>query len=69
MHRHKCEECDTVWEHDVTCFNNAEAHACPKCGLQQWAPYHGDLPATFFGPRTHSKTDPPAWLTEGDHFQ
>jgi hypothetical protein len=41
-HRHKCEQCGFVWEHETTgCINNTKAHTC-RCGAEQWEWYKGE---------------------------
>lgn len=53
-HKHKCPECDTVWEHPDQCFGSEEDHVCPECGcIETYHPggtfskYFGDQPADY----------------------
>ncbi len=55
-HKHKCDNCDAVWEHADSCggfltlLSDAEvsaAHTCPNCGEYQSWKYHGDDAVTF----------------------
>lgn len=47
MHKHQCEACECVWEHDEGARWNDDAHACPKCGVSEKWHYYGPLPAEF----------------------
>jgi len=35
-HKHRCETCGFIWEHETNCINNTKAHTCIKCGAEQW---------------------------------
>lgn len=36
IHKHKCPDCNTIWEHDgELCAGNDKEHTC-KCGKQVW---------------------------------
>lgn len=40
-HRHKCDDCNHVWEHKDSCAGSDKAHTC-KCGSTQRWKYRGD---------------------------
>jgi hypothetical protein len=49
-HRHKCPECECVWEHHNNAHGDEAAHTCPDCGHNSppgtqdggtWWKYHG----------------------------
>ncbi len=40
-HRHKCEDCNCIWEHPDAMSGNTEAHACPGCGKDERYKYTG----------------------------
>lgn len=47
LHKHKCDDCGVVWEHDALCLaDHTAAHKCPKCGKEQRTKYSGKDPAT-----------------------
>lgn len=53
-HRHKCDACDCVWEHDPVGFSlsdNERQHQCPQCGVEQYVKYHGRTPPAFIDGR------------------
>ena len=64
-HRHQCERCHTVWEHDDMLFATRAGHTCPnpQCGHCEeggsWEKYFGaDAPAYHDpGERTFRKAD------------
>jgi hypothetical protein len=35
-HKHKCDFCGFVWEHEDSCINNTKAHTCVICLNVQW---------------------------------
>lgn len=44
-HKHKCQPCDVVWEHDTSKIKDdseayAKAHLCPRCGAKVTRVYH-----------------------------
>lgn len=41
MHKHKCDSCKCVWEHEDDCSGVNRAHECPQCGAEQYAKYLG----------------------------
>ncbi len=42
-HKHKCPECDWVWEHDGYGEDlPPDAHRCHRCGTGRWLRYYGD---------------------------
>jgi len=46
-HKHKCDACDFVWEHDGDDLDNREAeHRCPGCGREQFSRHYDDEPVT-----------------------
>lgn len=50
-HRHRCDVCGLVWEHDGNAGGLDWAHRCPECGIEQYNRYHGNQPAVrFLGP-------------------
>ena len=43
-HRHKCQDCGTVWEHSDRMAGNEAAHHCPSCKVELeggWFRYEG----------------------------
>lgn len=48
-HKHKCQTCGNVWEHENACVNNKPAHTCRECGSEQWWKYDGRERGTFIG--------------------
>lgn len=42
LHRHKCDECGNIWEHDDSCGGDDNAHKCPRCQKEQFVRYWGD---------------------------
>jgi len=48
MHKHKCDECGCVWEHERPADGEGKgAHNCPKCSVPQGMRYDGPEPAEF----------------------
>lgn len=46
-HRHKCYNCEHVWEHGDFCINKTRLHTCPNCNDEQWTKYFGpEVPNT-----------------------
>lgn len=46
-HKHKCPNCNTVWEHDgLVCAGSTKDHTC-KCGTEVWLRYHGPEQASL----------------------
>lgn len=41
-HYHRCPNlrCGAIWEHAETCFDNQEAHKCPRCKFVQFWVYN-----------------------------
>lgn len=46
FHRHRCTECNTVWEHSNRKHDENLAHQCPKCKKEQFERYTGPRPPT-----------------------
>lgn len=42
-HRHKCKNCNYIWEHDGSFFCS---HECPNCGKEDYVKYFGAEPPT-----------------------
>jgi hypothetical protein len=38
FHRHKCKNCDHIWEHRGLFFCS---HKCPNCGKEEYTKYFG----------------------------
>ncbi len=54
FHKHKCPDCETVWEHTNACADGEtgecsydEAHSCPQCGAFESWKFGGDEPPTI----------------------
>jgi rubrerythrin len=45
-HRHKCNKCKIVWEHDESCWGSDTVHMCPGCGELKFLRYKGPLVPT-----------------------
>lgn len=46
-HRHRCADCQFIWEHADTCWNSDKDHICPGCGVELYENgfrYRGDSP-------------------------
>lgn len=50
FHRHKCPDCNCVWEHGGAAVWDDAAHLCPKCGEEQLLYYRGSIAPTFTAP-------------------
>lgn len=46
MHKHRCDECGCVWEHEMP-QGGVGAHDCPRCGVEICEKYYGPEPAEF----------------------
>lgn len=46
FHRHKCDNCSHVWEHDDSCKGKTNLHTCPDCKEEEWSQYFGPEPPT-----------------------
>jgi hypothetical protein len=63
-HRHQCERCLTVWEHDTVLFARRGVHVCPNpdcrfdTGERRWPKYSGPLPPAYHDPGEGSEEDP-----------
>lgn len=44
FHRHKCPNCNYIWEHSNNCVGNISAHRCPRCETIEGRKYTGTLP-------------------------
>src|SRR5947199_4298541 len=58
-HRHQCDKCGFIWEHDDVAKTNEPRHHCPNCGEQQGFRYFGDKPPSA-PPAAESAPAPPA---------
>lgn len=53
-HRHRCPECDFVWEHSDDCYGDQDRHVCPCCGECVFYRYHGTRPPDPLPERSES---------------
>lgn len=59
-HRHRCEHCFAIWEHDDSARGNGAAHSCPLCKREEYGWYEG-VAGPEFRDHHHNQPSPGDW--------